>query len=370
MRSSKTSAHNRSYIGALFLCSIFLALPLNVFAQDDVDGVTEVRPREAPTSPKERFTTTRKQSIEDENGNPIPDSSSDQDNDGGGKVVVAPDRSAKKASVKRGSGGAVVATDGAIVYDKPDQDANVITMLPQGQKVQVSRGTTNGPIPFHKIRVGQKIGYIADIDITTEEAAVAQTAIQKKKSKPVKKDKNGKPVAEKKPKKPKKREPMLFTKFAGFLFGQSQYKEGIVGVDASTTLPIYGIKITGPDVIMKGPITDFSLWIHYGAPSYYGPLSGNTPSGYLIFTDWLLLVPIYHGFNSMVYGELGPLLVYSNFNVFNAGHTETLSQINFGGSLLLGWGIRVDDFAFRLEGKYMFEKQNYGAIQLAVQTGF
>jgi hypothetical protein len=346
---------------------ISTAVPSVARAQSDVG---DEPPAAAPMSPQERFTTNRKQVPLDEDGNPIPDSLNEGGEDG--KVVLVPDKSHAKPqaknSSKKGSTGASVATDGAIVYDKPDQDANVIAMLPQGQKIQVSRGMTKGQIRFHKVRAGKKIGYIADIDIVLDEAAAAQVVAKKKSSKQVKKDKNGKPIAEKKPSKPKVREPMFYTKFVGFTFGQSQYKEGIQGVDATTTMPTYGIKISGPDTIIKGPITDFNLTLHYGAPSYYGPLSVGPPSGYLIFADWLLQIPLYNGFNSVGYLEGGPLLIYSSFSLFNGGHTQNLSQINLGWSFLGGYGIRVDDFAFRLEAKYMIEKQSYAAIQLVVQT--
>ena len=270
----------------------------------------------------------------------------------------------------RGDGvAAVVATDGALVFASPDASSAIIAQLPEGQKVRVSKGVVKGPEEqFRRIRVGPKIGYIITTDVALEGATAAAPAKAPRFGS--KKRKNADQKKRERDLMPKKKKPMYFTRYIGLLYGDSEYKEGISGINASTSFPTYGFKITGPDVLISGPVIDFNFALHYGAPSYYDKYASARPTGFVIFTDALALVPFFERMNSLLYVAGGPALVYSQFNMIHSGKTVNLSTLNLGLSFALGGAYRIDRVALRLEGKYMVEKQSYRAIQAAVQIEF
>jgi hypothetical protein len=262
----------------------------------------------------------------------------------------------------------VVATDGAIVFDRPNQDANVMTQLPYGKKVRVSRGSTRGGEDrFRRIRVGSKSGYILEIDVAPENS-ISEADINTGK-KQVAKNAKKKRDSQRERKRPK--EPFYFTRYVGLTGGFADFKESINGVDAvNNNLLIYGLKITGPEVLFSGPTVDLNILLHYGAPEYYEKLSKIKPTGFILFTDALFVLPVLNRENGMIYVEAGPLLVYSSFKVLNGTRVMDLTSVNLGASFAAGAGFRVEKVAVRLEGKYLVEKQSYKAVQLSLQTEF
>jgi hypothetical protein len=298
-------------------------------------------------------------------------------------VATAPTSSTSFATPAKPPGvGAVVKTDGAIVYKQPDFDAPVITSLAKGANVRVSRGVTGQYAKFHKVKVGDQIGYIADIDVNVEGTAPYREAKQiadrasaeKTKTKKRKRSDANSGAREasggKKSKAKKHQEPIMFTRYVGLSLGETWYKEGITGVDASATLTTYGLKMTGPDILLNGALMDFNLILHYGAPSYYGPLSSTPPSGFVLWTDALFLLPFVQGFNHMFYLAAGPMLALSDFKVVNGGHSQDLMALKIGLDGAIGAGFRVDKTAFKLEAKYIYEKQVYHSLGFAVQTQY
>ncbi len=262
----------------------------------------------------------------------------------------------------------VIATDGAIVFDRPNQDANVMTQLPYGKKVRVSRGSTRGGEDrFRRIKVGSKSGYILEIDVAPE-SAINEAEISTGKKQVAKNAKN-KRDSQRERKRPK--EPFYFTRYVGLTGGFADFKESISGVDAvSNNFLVYGLKITGPEVVFSGPVVDLNILLHYGAPEYYEKLSKIKPTGFVLFTDALFVLPVLNRENGAVYVEAGPLLVYSSFKVLNGTRVMDLTSVNLGASFAAGAGFRVEKVALRLEGKYMIEKQSYKAVQLSLQTEF
>jgi hypothetical protein len=282
-------------------------------------------------------------------------------------------RSSKEAKAKDGVA-AIVISDGAIVYLAPDQDSTVIMMLPEGQKVRVSKNaTTSGPDggdKFHKIRVktkeGSRLGYISAIDIQVGEASPGKSAISKQSAKRKKASARKKFDGEE-----KHREEMYFSRFVGVLIGSSEYKESINNVNSNTNFLIYGLKVTGPDLLLGGGmVMDINVALHYGAPSYYEQLSAVKPTGFVLFLDADLIVPIVHNDNSMIYLGLGPLLVLSKYSVLNADRMMDLSSANLGASFEFGGALRFSKVAVRLEAKYYIEKQFYKQFQIVIQNGF
>jgi len=246
---------------------------------------------------------------------------------------------------------ATVITDGALILIEPDPDSTPIAQLPEGKKIRVSKSTTSGENRFRKTRVGKRIGFIADIDVRVGEAPISAKDKLKDKLKdtPKKKKSDRKAAAKRRMSDPGT--PIYFSRFVGVIVGGSEFKEEISGVDASASMPFYGLKITGPDVLIDGPIIDFNLLLHYGAPAYYESLSSIKPTGFVLLSDAAFLLPVWAGQNGMVYLGAGPMIMLSQFTVFNGGRKQDLTEINLGLDVDLGVAYRIDQVALRLEGK-------------------
>ncbi len=272
--------------------------------------------------------------------------------------------SAKKpaAAGQAGSGvGAIVRNDGALVYTNPDFDSEVLATLQEGQAVRVSKATTGNFAKFHKVRAGPVLGYIAEIDIQIEGATKKRTHKRgdKKADTRKKKKKDDGPEL-----------PMMFSRFVGLLVGQNSFKESIQGSDEDESLFVYGLKITGPDVVFEGPIMDLTIALHYGAPNYYGKLSSTKPSGFAIWVDPLLLLPFVNAQDHMFYIGAGPTFVLTSFKVTNTDRMMDLTSINIGAAFSAGAGFRIEKVAVRFEGRYYLERQSYKGLQLSVQSQF
>lgn len=259
-----------------------------------------------------------------------------------------------------------------MVYDQPDFDANVIAKIRRGVGVRVSSGTAGSYAKFHRVRVGNKLGWIADIDVRVEGQSRQAPVPFGQDDTPgaKKKKKKGKKADEPPAKKPFEDMPLLFNKYVGVVFGGSDFIESVNGVDSSTMWAVYGLKITGPDVLLHGPIMDFNLLLHYGAPAYYNSLSTTKPGGFVIMTDALLLYPFFNRDRTLITLGLGPMLQFSNFQVTNGGSPMSLTELDAGLSTQLSFGFKLGRVALRLEAKYELEKHSEKMLQLAVQQQF
>ncbi len=286
----------------------------------------------------------------------------------------SPRKAAAGAAPNHGAGGgqiAAVQTESAMIYSDPDFDASVLTYLPQGKKVRVSKRIYGNYFRFYKVKITDgQFGYIATIDVSLENGAKDEdeTRVHVKKKKKNHSKKRKKDSEEDEDRNSKK--PILATRYVGALFGMTQFKESISGIDSSDNLLMYGLKLTGPDLLIDGPVMDINLAFHYGAPTYYNNLSSTPPSGFVGFIDTLLIFPIGLGENTQFYLAAGPMLVWSNFTVTTVGTQLHLSELNFGGSFAAGYAVRVGHFSVRLEGKLMQEKQQQRGLQLGIQSEF
>lgn len=249
----------------------------------------------------------------------------------------------------KGGVAAVVRGENVQVYSAPDFDSKVIGRFRTGARIRVSRGTTGNYYKFHKVIVGKRAGYVADNEVAVGDRAIASTS-------PAEKTRR------------RKTKSVYFSRFVGALVGTTEFKESISGVDASDQLLIYGLKITGPDMLFAAAVVDLNIALHYGAPKYYNKLSAVGPSGFVLYTDALLLLPWLQRQNFAGLFGIGPLLVYSDFNVVNNSRAQSLSTLNIGASLMAGGVYRIGSVGLRLEGKYFLEKQYSKALQFSLQT--
>lgn len=324
---------------------------------------------------------------------------------------VSEELPARTLPVKNANTGGIqgrVKTDGALIYNRPDFDADVLATLSEGTEVRISRGVVGEFAKFHRVRIGDKIGYIAEIDVTPEIGAEpeitapAPTPVPRARQKSPEKSAEKilpkpdeppleKPLAnraaknrakksdgkakiakksDKKTEKKRKRKEFMYTRYVGLAGSMVWYKEDIRGVASEAALGFFGLKLTGPDVLLQGPIMDFNLLLHYGAPDYYGPLSYTAPTGFILMTDALFLLPFVQEKNHMYYLGVGPLLVLSEFKIVNGARSMDLVALNFGLSTELGVGFRIGSVAFRVEGKYHWERRSYRSVLATLQTAY
>ncbi len=270
---------------------------------------------------------------------------------------------------------ATVVTDGAVVRSAPDLDACPIAQLAQGKKIRVSKKTTSGEVKFHKAAVRGRVGYIANFDIRIGSGPDETSGGAGDSGKDGAGDAAAKRKAKARKEAAKRRmsersEPIYFARFVGIVGGVSEFKEDISGVDASASMPFYGLKVTGPDVIFGGPVVDFNFLLHYGAPTYYDALSAIKPTGFVLITDALFLLPVGNGHNTTGYVGVGPMLMLSQFTVMNAGGKKDLTEFNLGADFALGVATRIDKVALRVEAKYFLEKQSYKGLFASLQLQF
>ena len=319
----------------------------------------------------------------------------------GARPVPAAGSASATAPVKPRDNGvaAVVRTDGAMMYAKPDFDADLLGTLKKGDKIRVSSGTTGDFAKFHKARAGSLLGYIAEIDVQVEgaakkrdhvrgagtggaagvgaedEAGAAKSGKKSGRRKKSSKSVDGKSTdgknsdARAADKKKYTTEPIFFTRYVGVTVGMWQFNEAIAGVDSHESLLSYGLKVTGPDVLLTGPIMELNLGFHYGAPSYYESLSKTKPSGFLAVADILLLYPLIQRDSAVVTFGLGPAFKLSNFSV-NPGEPKSLTQFDLALAGALSGGLRFGRYALRLDGKLVLAKYADKLFQLSLQQEF
>ncbi len=269
------------------------------------------------------------------------------------------------AVAKTGSTVAVVVAEESQVYDKPDLDGRVVTVAKRGARLPVSRGSRGEFAKFYRTRANGKLGWIQISDVKSEAEAkkfFTQAKAAAYKRGPFEPEADGAKGSSK--------EMFAFTRSVAFAVGQNDYKESINGVDYTANLMTYGLKLTGPDVLITGPLMDVNILLHYGAPEYYKGLSQITPSGFILWTDANLLLPIMVRQDTLIGIGAGPILVISNIQASQGTTDYGMWAFNLGANVELTAGIRFDDFCIRLDGKYIFEKKTYRQVQLSVGTIF
>ncbi len=261
----------------------------------------------------------------------------------------------------------VVVAPETYVYEKPDLDSKAFGLLPQGTRLPVSRGTRGEYAKFYRTRFKGKLGWVLTIDVKPE--AVVRKAIEESKSRPPPK---GPFAAEQEAaaQENDQKKPFIFSQSASFVAGMSQFKEGVEGVSHDVQLPVYGIRVLGPDVILSGPIVDFGLLLHYGAPSYYAQASSTTPNGFLIWTEALLMMPIRMRETSWLGVGAGPVLAMSNIQTTRGLETNDSFDARIGVTLSFTGAIRFDEFLVRGDLRYVWAGESYPQATLGIGTVF
>ncbi len=259
----------------------------------------------------------------------------------------------------------VINAEGATVYKKPDFDDKVLANLPPGLKVVISQKKVQGVGglgAFFKIRFDKnKIGYVADNEIIPE----FQKLGNKAKRNPEYKD-----VEELREKVQSGLEPIYLTRYLGAQVGMLGFTETFRGKKYSDDMMMYGIKMTGPGVLFDGPPLDLTFVFSPKAPSYYDDFARSPPTGFFVFSDLSLLVPLIERLNFLVYGGLGIMATYTKFSFQTTLDTVNSTSFRIGAVGQVGAAYRRKKWAVRGDAKYYYEKHSYLGYWLSLQREY
>jgi hypothetical protein len=258
---------------------------------------------------------------------------------------------------------AVVQGQGATVYAQPSFDSKVLGIIPAKKKVRASRKTYSGTAgfgAFYKIFLkNNKFGYIADTDLIPQFTTVG-----------VKKEVKANPEFEEAESRRKERDPMYFTRYIGGALESVNFTEKFSGQSLHSQTLMYGLKVTGPNILFDGPPIDFNVLFHFGAPSYYGEFATSSASGFFLMTDAHFMLPLFESRNNLVTLGGGPLLIFTDFK-FNIGSTYFDSEeLRVGLSFAASYVRRFNQYAARLQLLYNFEKTQYFGLLAGFQVEY
>lgn len=274
---------------------------------------------------------------------------------------------------------AMVVSDGAAVYAKPDFDSEVLDYLNYQTSVNVSKKAFSGVGGmglFHKVRIPRtgKIGFIPDTDIRVSEKEREKI----RESKPAKKEPDD-PMAPKSKAFDEDEEeaeshgkrPLYLTRYLGGALARVNFSEKFSGKKLSDQLTMYGMRMIGPGTLFDGPPLDFNLWVSFDKPDYYNRFSSGI-SGFLMFGDIMALMPLVNLDDWAVSYGLGVMYTFTKYRVqiTRAGTNvpENTDTLEFRVGLDLGLGIsrRIGkSFMIRADAKYYYEKTQYLGYMLS-----
>ena len=255
-----------------------------------------------------------------------------------------------------------------MVYEKPDLDSKPFAILPQGTRIPVSKGTRGEFQKFYRTRFQGKLGWVLTIDVRPE--AEVRKAIAKAKGK---KPKKGPFAAENEAEENQDgggKNPYVFSQSASLVFGLVDFQEDVEGVGRQESLTVYGFKITGPDVFIQGPVVDLNFLLHYGAPTYYDNLSSTKPSGFVVWVDALLVMPLRMREDSLISAAAGPVLTLSSIKTSQGLSAVDSFDARIGAALSLTAGMRFDEIATRIDARYVIEGKSYPQFLFSLGTVF
>lgn len=265
------------------------------------------------------------------------------------------------------------------VYSEANFDAPILTILPPGKIYSISNKLFSGA--FYRIRVKPDlVGFIADSDVEVQSSSGKNPKKVTSQEKPRAEDgqrsqkKNSEESSKAKSITSEKRKPFEFSRYLGPSFSMIQFEENTMGSNRKENMSFFGIKLSGPDVLIEGLLpTEINVVYSPKAPGYYEELTKVGSSGWIFMTDFLLQTYLPQTSDSLLFFGFGPLFRYSKFDVglkeSANGPTTTYSaqDMTLGAAFNAGIAMRVSTVALRLEAKYHWEKRAYfgfgGALQ-------
>ena len=263
---------------------------------------------------------------------------------------------------------AIVQSDGAAVYKRPNFDAPVVGQLRAEKKYRVSvkiYKSTSGFGSFYKVRYKKrKYGYVSDVEIVTQYKDKLQRRGGKKS-----KVQEDNPMFDQANDQRTGRKELLYTRSLGVNFGMANFKETVDNETVGESIPVYGLKMVGPGVLFDGPPINLEISFSPQAPSYYQTITEKPASGFFTISHIALPFGVLHeSRNSSLVIWGGMTAVYYKFSINANADTPIDSQ-----ELRLGL-VGIGSFAYRIgesfitqaEAKYYYEEEAYLGFSLSL----
>gem|GEM_PF-3686322 len=296
-------------------------------------------------------------------------------------------------------------TEDTEIFEEPTFDSEVIAEVAEGTRVPISKGSTGnefgrfrktrvdgkiGWIPINKVRAdGVKTPVIPKGDLADPEprprspkgsgsgkggptagTSAGASGSTKTPPKATPAPQAGQSSSSRDSRRKVERDIYLLTRYVGLSLGSLEFREGIAGRDRTANVTTYGFKVSGPDTVLPGGVTDWNFHFHYGAPSYYDELSSVKPSGFLLLTDVSMLLPLRFDEDSALVLGAGPLLVLSSLQASQGSRRYDMFSVGAGLALSLGAGWRWGDHGLRIEGRYLVERKIHRGLMAHWQIAY
>lgn len=262
---------------------------------------------------------------------------------------------------------AVIKVEGAMIYENASFDAAVITYLPIGKKVTISKKTYG---PFYRIKVKKGvIGYISDVDLEIKAGSGKSKDGDPKTQMLAEQEKTENAESQGGEEFTRSKKPLEEATVMGLGVTLLNYSEHIFGQNPSANMTMYGLKLTGTD-LMVPTLMDIGISFALSPPSYYSSGSEAAPSGYLIIADSLLVMPFMGGEDLIAYLGFGPFLNYSSIKIVLANQLLKMDLLKLGAEGMIGVGFRTGTAVIKIEGKYFYDSESYYAGTLGIQLSY
>ncbi len=266
------------------------------------------------------------------------------------------------------------------VYEAPNFDAPVKVFLSKGKKIRYLPKRYKGPGGFgffYKITLRRgEYGYIVedDIDISKAKTSKKKSNDSNNSNKKSFSFLEGNPFS-----KPSfsEEENMDFdssiylSRYIGLTYNSINYSEIINHQKRSTFSQFYGLKLSGPEVLIGAPL-DLNLMTLFSPPRSYRYFTTKA-TGFTLIADLIFMLPMAEWNNFMIYYGIGPLLTYTRYNLVPHGNQKKgrYEEIRLGASFPLGLAFRFKHkFLLKAEVKYYAESQKYLGFQLGLQYAY
>lgn len=233
---------------------------------------------------------------------------------------------------------------------------------------------TGGLGLFHHVRYKDKAGFMADTDIRIFEKESEPAPAERHTDKPAKtvtKKMHSKAFASSEDEEAlRKAEPLYFSRYVGGALAMVNFTEKFSGQKLHDRMTMYGLRMTGPGVLIDGPPIDFNIWLSLQKPGYYSGFTSEPVTGFLLFGDTMVLLPFVEWKNSLINYGPGIMWTYTNYKVKVKNSKFDSQEFRVGLDFGLGYAYRFRPYAVRVDAKYYFEKTQYLGYLVSFQTEY
>jgi hypothetical protein len=248
------------------------------------------------------------------------------------------------------------------IYRDADFDSPIIAHLSSGKTYEISRKKFNQA--FYRIRFQPSLlGYVSDADVRVVSAPRAGTT-------------PGVTALPTKTTGAKQIKPFQYTQYAGLQLSSVNYLEETMAGKREENLSFFGVKVSGPNVVVAGEMpTELNVLFYLGAPAYYQRITGRNADGWILLMDFRFQNYYPQSKNTLLFGGFGPLVKYSKLNLgLGDAATKVTSysaeDLVLGGVFNVGLAQRLGRVALRGEAQYFWEKTRYLGLGLSLQFAF